>query len=100
MKSTDDAIPPFETSEIGTPKDYSEDVYRFYFEVGEHKNNAEKIILDFLGHEKAKSIIPLSHGYALELPIQCVPDLIKQLVEENVAIYQVIRYAKTNEKWR
>ena len=29
MKSTD-ATPPYETLEIGTPKDYASDMYRFY----------------------------------------------------------------------
>ena len=50
MKSTD-ASPPYETSEIGTPLDYTSDLYRFYFEVGEHDEAAKKIILKYMGPE-------------------------------------------------
>ena len=34
---------------IGTPKDYTESLYRFYFEVGEYNDLAKTIITDFLG---------------------------------------------------
>ena len=99
MKSADDAGALYETSKLGTPKDYTEDMYRFYFEVGEYENAAKKIIHNFLGPERSQSMISLPYGYEIELPIQCVPDLIKQLVKENIAIYQVIRFAKTVNKW-
>jgi hypothetical protein len=98
MKSTD-ASPPYETSEIGTPLDYTSDVYRFYFEIGEHEEGAKKIILKYLGPEKSKSLIKLAHGYEVELPIQCVPDIVRELANVNIAVYQVVRYAKTNGIW-
>jgi len=43
MKSTDTA-PLYERLEIGTPSGYTNDVYRFYFEVGEYKGLAGEII--------------------------------------------------------
>ena len=98
MKSTD-ATPPYETLEIGTPKDYTDDVYRFYFEIGMSGENALNIIRKFLGPEKSKQILLLPHGYEIELPIQCVPDLIQELVQEGIGIYQVVRYAKTENVW-
>ncbi len=41
MKSINPGM-PYETAETGTPLDYAEDLYRFYFEVGEH-NHTQKI---------------------------------------------------------
>jgi len=98
MKSTD-AAPPYETLEIGTPSDYTNDVYRFYFEVGEYKGLAGKVIKDFLGEEKFTFVLKLEHGYEIELPIQCVPDLTEELVTKGVGIYQIVRYAKTKNAW-
>ncbi|MBI9044962.1 MAG: hypothetical protein JEZ06_10780 [Anaerolineaceae bacterium] len=98
MKSTD-AKPPYETLEIATPRDYTSDMYRFYFEVGEYQGSAKTIIQDFLGPEKSKSLVSLPHGYEIELAIQCVPDLIQNLVNDGIGIYQVIRYAKLAKDW-
>lgn len=95
-----DADPPYETREIGTPLDYTSDVYRVYFEVRDSNGIAKRTIADFVGHQRAEKIIPLAHGYEIELPIQCVPDIIRLLSAENIAIYQVVRYAKTNESWQ
>lgn len=98
MKLTD-AVPPCEPSEIGTPRDYSSDTYRVYFEVPDPHGTALKIIADYLGADRAKSMIVLAHGYETELPIQCVPDIVRLLSAENIAVYQVVRYAKTNRVW-
>ena len=85
MKSTD-ASPPYETSEIGTPLDYTTEA-------------AKKISLKYIGPEKSKSLMELAHGYEVELAIQCVPDIIRELSNVNIAVYQVVRYAKTNGIW-
>ena len=98
MRSTD-AVPPYETQEIGTPRDYTSDMYRFYFEVGEHAGKARNIITNFLGEERAKTLIALPHGYEMDLPIQCVPDLLRDLVQANIAVYQVVRVAKLLTSW-
>lgn len=89
-----------DTSEIGTPRDYSDDMYRFYFEVGEYQKAAGTIIQNFLGPQNTQSMISLPHGYEVELPIQCIPDLVKELVKGNIGIYQIVRYAKINKKWQ
>ena len=98
MKSPD-AEPPYETSEIGTPLDYTSDLYRVYFELCDPSGTARKIIADFVGSERAANIVSLAHGYEAELPIQCVPELVRLLGAENIALYQVVRYAKTNGVW-
>jgi len=84
----------------GTPKDYSEDMYKFYFEVGEWDGQALAVIESFLGHTHSNNIINLEFGYELTMPIQCAPDLVKRLIEKNIGVYQVVRGEKTQESWR
>ncbi|CAC9587814.1 hypothetical protein BHECKSOX_2209 [Bathymodiolus heckerae thiotrophic gill symbiont] len=95
----DEATPPYETLEIGTPKDYLSDIYRIYFEVGEYQGAALKILTEYAGGKCKSTINQLAHGYEVEMPIQCVPDVVYRLSEKNIAVYQVIRYAKTDNTW-
>ena len=95
MKNSD-AIPPYETLEIGTPSDYTSDLYRVYFELRDQDNVARNIFAQVLGDERAENLVCLAHGYEAELPIQCVPEIVRLLVAESIAVYQVVRYAKTN----
>ncbi|MEP4149440.1 MAG: hypothetical protein ABJL54_19625 [Halioglobus sp.] len=99
MKS-DDAKPPFETTEIGTPLDYTEDLYRFYLEVRDTDGQVERLLRDFVGSTQAEQLQRLTHGFELTLPIQCVPDIVRLLTNENIAIYQIVRYAKVAGAWR
>ena len=99
MKSTA-AMPPSDTMETGTPRDYTPDIYRVYFEVGGLDLGVKEIIADLIGGERAKRIRTLAHGYELELPIQCIPEIIQKLVLKNIAVYQVVRYAKASGTWR
>jgi len=97
---SDRANPPYQTSEIGTPLDYTEDLYRFYFEIRDTNGAAEQELNRFLGRERANNLCRLTHGFEMDLPIQCVPDLIRVLSAKNIAIYQVVRYAKVDGTWR
>jgi hypothetical protein len=99
MKS-DEAAPPFLTTEIGTPLDYTEDLYRFYVEMRDVDGTAERLLRDFLGDRHAANLQRLTHGFELVMPLQCAPDLVRLLARENVAIYQVVRYAKVGGDWR
>ncbi len=54
----------------------------------------------FVGEANAQSLLTLAHGYEVELPIQAVPDLVGLLVTSNIAVYQVVRYARTDGIWR
>jgi len=89
MLSTD-VTPPYETSEIGTPRDYTPDLYRFYFELGRVTPEIEALFVSY----SQEPVVLLSYGIEATFPIQIVPDLIRELISENEAIYQVIRYAK------
>jgi hypothetical protein len=46
-----------------------------------------------------RTLTRLEHGDEIEIPIQCAPDLVRELVTEGIAVYQVVRYAKTNKRW-
>lgn len=52
MKNTD-AQPPYETLGIGTPLDYTSDIYRVYLEVGENNDTVKDILIDFMGIKKS-----------------------------------------------
>jgi len=97
---SDDARPPFDTSEIGTPLDYTEDLYRFYFEIPNVDGSAERLLNSFLGTAHAAQLQRLTHGFELVLPIQSVPDIIRLLTRDNIAIYQIVRYAKVEGSWQ
>ena len=99
MKMTD-ATPPYETWEMGTPRDYTPDVYRVYFEVADPHGKAHQLISDVIGDHHLHQIITLDHGYEVEVPIQVVPDIVRKLVKKNIAVYQIVRYAKTKATWK
>ena len=52
-----------------------------------------------MGDDKAQNIISLTHGYELELPMQVIPEVVNLLSKKNIAVYQVVRYAKIDSKW-
>ncbi|KJZ13624.1 hypothetical protein TW85_13080 [Marinomonas sp. S3726] len=78
----------------GTPRDYSDDMYKVYFEVGEWEGRALTVLTECVGEAQAKHIKHLEFGYEFVMPIQCVPDVAKLLSQKNVAIYQIVRGAK------
>ena len=51
--NSDEAVPAFKTSDIGTPGDHTKDLYRFYIEFRNIGDNAERVIEKFLGHGRA-----------------------------------------------
>jgi hypothetical protein len=79
---------------INTPRDYSEDMYRFFFEIVDNSGTVKQMISNFLGEENSKSLAAVAYGYEFDMPIQCAPDLIRLLAMENIGIYQVVRGAK------
>jgi hypothetical protein len=98
--TSDKATPPFETRNIGTPFDYTENLYRFYLEVPDIDGSTESLIRDFLGAGRSAELQRLTHGFELVMPIQCAPDLVRRLTGANIAVYQVVRYAKVAGAWR
>lgn len=85
--------------EIGTIKDYSEDMYKVYFEVGEYEESALTVLMAVVGERHSDKVVSLEHGYEVELPIQCIPEVVRLLSEENIAIYQIVRRERTDSKW-
>ena len=75
----------YETIEIGTPCDYTTDIHKVYFEIAEKDDVALQILTKYMGELKAQKIIRLAHGYELELPIQCIPDVVVLLLSKNGA---------------
>lgn len=84
----------------GTPKNYSEDMYKVYFEVEEREGIALDILKSFVGHSHSRHILHLESGYELAMPIQCIPDVVRLLSQKDIAIYQIIRAERIEELWR
>ena len=99
MAALDPSHQSDETS-MGTPLDYSESVYRFYLELADCRPTTKRLIEGFLPQHLAARIADLDYGFELEMPIQCAPDLIRLLSNENIAIYQLVRLEKTKGRWR
>jgi replication fork clamp-binding protein CrfC len=75
---------------IGTPRDYSDNRYRVYFEVAE----VEDQVLQILRAYSQGPVERLTHGYEAVLPLQSVPEVVREISARNIAVYQVVRYAK------
>ena len=84
----------------GTPKDYAEDMYNVYFEVGEFEGVALSVLESFVGHIHSKHILRVEFGYDLALPLPCVTDVVRHLAQKNIAIYQIVRGKKVEGVWR
>jgi hypothetical protein len=93
MKATD-VMQPCKTAEIGTPNDYTNERYLIYFEVGEYQNRARAIIESYLDDDRRSRMQTLPYGYLVEIPIQIAPEIVRALVQESIAVYQVKRCAK------
>jgi len=89
-----------DATSIGTPLDYSESVYRFYLELADCGPATRRLIEEFLPPYHAMRLVALDYGFEFEMPIQCAPDLVRLLLSRNIAIYQLVRLAKTKDRWR
>ena len=89
-----------EKVDSGTPRDYSEGMFRFYLELADCSHNTRRLIEEFLPQYHATQIADLAHGFQFEMPIQCAPDLIRHLMGKNIAIYQLVRLARVKGHWR
>lgn len=89
-----------EDPERGTPRDYSESMYRYYLELADLGPTARDIIEAFVPHHHAAHIVELDYGFEFEAPMQVAPDLIRALASNNIAVYQLVRLEKTKGQWR
>ena len=85
---------------IGTPGDYSENLYRFYLELADCSPDTRRLLEDFLPQYHALRITDLDQGYEFEMPIQSAPDLVRHLLDRNIAVYQLVRLARAKGHWR
>ena len=85
---------------LGTPLDYSESLYRFYLEVADCRPATRRLIEEFLPQHHATRLVALDYGFEFEMPIQCAPDLVRLLSSRKIAIYQLVRLAKSKTHWR
>ncbi|MET0290557.1 MAG: hypothetical protein ABW178_13090 [Pseudoxanthomonas sp.] len=85
---------------LGTPLDYTDTVYRVSLELGEHEDVGRGVIERFLAvrgrdvpalARGADAVSRVPYGYALDLPMQLIPELVRALAQANVAVYQVVR---------
>jgi hypothetical protein len=99
MKSSD-SDSPLERTVSGTPLDYSEDLYRIYIETADVGSSPEQVLRAYLGPEHGKNLRRLLHGFEFIVPIQCVPEIVRLLTLENIAVYQVVRQSRVDGRWR
>jgi hypothetical protein len=80
---------------VAPPRDYSDRAYRFYLELADCREHVRRKIEAFLPEAHAARVVECAHGFELEMPIQCAPDLVRHLAGQNIAIYQLVRLAET-----
>ena len=83
----------------GTPRDYSEDLYRFYLEVEDPMGAVRAILGECLGPGPAARLSAMSHGYTFDMPIQCAPEVVRTLSQVDIAIYQLVRIGRVAGEW-
>ncbi len=92
---TNDPGSPTPASPAGTLGDYSDDLYRHFFEVPDRSDIAEGVFLEYLGREHSARLRRVENGYELLIPIQCAPELVRLLTNDDVAVYQLVRLEKS-----
>lgn len=76
---------------LGTPRDYTDRRHSFYFELADPEGMPSVILKEWLGPDRFAQVVRHPFGFQIEMPIQEVPDVIRRLVNADVAIYQVVR---------
>ncbi|MET3535208.1 hypothetical protein [Chryseobacterium limigenitum] len=77
------------TTDIGTPRDYSESKHLVYFEVYPTTiGKVKEIVQQRLGVDVL--LIEQEFGITCEIPIQIIPEIIRELSIHNIAVYGVI----------
>ena len=73
-----------------TPEDYTERVYRVYFEVMDVDGKAESIIASYSQELPLKK----AFGYEANVAMQMIPEIVRRIAAENIAVYQIVRLQK------
>ena len=76
---------------INTPYDYSDNRIWVYFELGGKKLFNEEYMLDKIDFINKEQIIDVTNGFNLFICNQHIPEVVKILRNDNLAIYQIVR---------
>jgi len=74
---------------LGSPRDYSSNVFETYFEFYSRTNDIKSIINKYCTIVKEVDL-----GYITHCEMQKIPEIIRDLAQNNHAVYQVVRIAK------
>jgi len=74
---------------IGTPREYSNELYLIYVELYKADKKSKKIISQY-----CEVIKELEFGYLCEAHMQAIPEIVRSLSLKNHAVYQIVRLVK------
>ncbi len=95
-------IPDIDNYE-NTWRDYTNDCYRVYFEIGGGTEYGlpiiEKFVTDWVQQERVVdpefgrniAVRAALNGFEADVPMQKIPEIVRELAAANVAIYQIVR---------
>lgn len=89
--TSNDLDSPVPISSAGTLDDYTDDSYRDFFEVSARRGTAKGVFLKHLGTEHSARLRQVEKGYEVNIPVQCAPERVQLLTNDNVAVYQLVR---------
>jgi hypothetical protein len=82
----------FLQNKIGSPLEYSDNLYLVYIEVFKTTDEIHKII-----SKHGKIVQEIEFGYLCELHMQAIPEITRSMSLENHAIYQIVRLVRLNK---
>ena len=80
--------------QTGTPLDYTDTKVKVYFEIGGSDFMKIEYLMQNIGFLCESDITRTEYGFELLIAIQQIPEVAKVLVDNNHAIYQIIRENK------
>ena len=92
-----------DTHTAGTPMDRTDALYRVYLEIGDHARFGRGVIETFLSARRhdipamastALVIEDRPHGHVVTVPVQLVPEIVRELGRHDVAVYQVVQLGR------
>lgn len=82
----------FLQNKIGSPLEYSENIYLVYIEVFKTTDEIHEII-----SKHSKIVQELEFGYLCEVHMQGIPEIARSLSLKNHAVYQMVRLVRLNK---
>ena len=83
----------FETA--NSPSDYTNSIYLFYIELAKITELEDQLVDKNLDHSEHKGIISKTpNSYLLHASIQDIPNIVRDFLLNNLAVYQIVRLSK------